>query len=108
MEFLWTPLKPLTKTVFFHWFIIAALAGQEITEEMRQEIKDITLTLNNQEIDVVRAINRLEEKVDRRIKESAMELANKQIEATIFPIREELDKIEETMRSRVSNSLALE
>ncbi len=62
---------------FLHWFTIAALSGVEITEEVRARPLNLTMNLNGSDLNVVNALHRLEQEMDRIIEEKVEERLEK-------------------------------
>jgi hypothetical protein len=72
---------------FLHWFIIAALTGVTITDNMKSDKEtNITMQLNGVEINPINSINRLEDQFDRMVKDKSIEL----IRDMQFEMQEEL------------------
>lgn len=88
---------------FVHWFLIAAIAGQEITDEMKAEPRLIRMTLNNVEIDPLRAIRRLEEEVDRLIEKRATEMVNELHNQLTYLYDDAMDNVHQAVKEFIQN-----
>ena len=78
---------------FINWFIIAAVTGVDITEAMKRGTKDITMQVNGDEVDPLRALTRLEEEFDRMIEIRASELIEDLKRDILTPFEDKVDEI---------------
>ena len=85
---------------FLHWFLIASITGEPITEEMKANPKILEMAINGEKINPVRAIKRLEEDFDRMVENRAKALVD-EIQGQIYNAvndglcvaRREIDKV---------------
>ena len=59
---------------FINWFIIASLAGIEITGEIKSKPMVVTMQINGEEVNPANSIDRLEKQFDRMVKDKACEM----------------------------------
>ena len=72
----------------FHWFVIASLAGVEITDNITAKPLNLTMQINGEEVNPVAAIRRLEEEHDKMIVSKAKELVEEIKRDVLFPFED--------------------
>ena len=87
---------------FISWFLIAALAGDEITENHMAYPRIVTMQLNGEELDVKQALNRLESEHRRQIKETAHQLLQERCDALLEPLSEQIDLVKDHLNQTIS------
>lgn len=83
----------------FHYnFMITALAGQEITDKIKEYPRVVTMQINGEEIDPVRALDRLDKVIDDHIEKRANEIVEGKIADILKPFEEQVEHMTDVIR----------
>lgn len=85
------------KDSFNYWFMIASLTDIDITDNIKDYPRVITMQINGDEINPENALKRLKEECDHKVNEKAKELAEQMKYEILDPISEKLVDIENSI-----------
>lgn len=86
---------------FIHWFIICALVGIDITEEVKKRPIDIKMTINEVEMNPLASLKRLEEEFDRLVDKKANEKIDIITDNIIEPFQEKIQELTDKLHELV-------
>ena len=90
---------------FVQWFLIAAIAGMEMTEAVVSKPSNITMQINGIEMNPLRAIQRMEEEFKRQIKVAANEKVEDLKNEILNPFEEQVPDMTVALKRLVSDKL---
>lgn len=92
---------------FVKWFIIAAISdGSTITDEMSDLPREITMQINNVEIDPLRAMKRLEEEFDRNVELRSKELVEDMKNEIFEPFENKVQEVTDVLNKYLSDKVS--
>lgn len=91
---------------FIHWFIIATLSGVEITENMRDCPRNLTMQLNGEDVNPENAIDRLEEEFNRMVEQKAKEMLDDMRRDILQPFEEKVEEMTGHLDELITSKLA--
>lgn len=95
------------KDEFVKWFIIASIAGVNITDKMRQRPMMITMQVNGIEVDPYRAMKRLEEQYDSIVARKARQMVEELKNDILEPFEDKVMEITQAMEQFINNKLSI-
>jgi len=85
---------------FHNWFMITSIVGCDITDKMKEYPHIVTMQVNGEEVDPIRALHRLDNSIDDHVAHQAKNLIEdhindiiKPFEDTIADLTDELHKL---------------
>jgi hypothetical protein len=90
---------------FIHWFLICALKGVDITDQIRAEPRKVTMQLNGVELNPMHALKRLEGEFDRLVEKSALEKVEDLKRDILEPFEEQVEDMTSALKKLVESKL---
>ncbi|MFA7287249.1 MAG: hypothetical protein WC055_00055 [Melioribacteraceae bacterium] len=90
---------------FHHWFMISALSGIDITEEIKSIPRVITMQINGVEINPEKALSRLEEEFDGLVEKEAKKMVQEMKNDILDPFEEKVRELTEGIEELIENKL---
>jgi hypothetical protein len=90
---------------FIQWFLIAAMAGMDMTETVVAKPSNITMQINGIEMNPLRAIQRMEEEFKRQIEDAANEKVEDLKNEILDPFEEQVQDMTAALKNLVSKKL---
>ena len=86
---------------FIQWFLICALKGVEITENVRNEPRDVKMQLNGVELNPLHALKRLEKEFNRLVEKKALERIEEIENDILEPFNEQVEELTRSLKNLV-------
>jgi len=91
---------------FVNWFLICALSGVEITDQVRDKPRNVTMQLNGVEINPLHAIDRLEGEFDRLVEKSVQEKIEQLKTSILNPLEEQIGDMITDLKQNIDLKLS--
>lgn len=92
---------------FLHWFLICALTGTKLTNEIKQKPYNLTMTWNGVDINCIRAISRLEDQFDDLVEKKAKKMIEDMKYDIMEPFHDKIDSMTEEIDTLIKERLTL-